>query len=144
MKNNILHLTENNLTLIEYEPKAVGSIIEFEIGLPKGALIDSLALKGTVISSEAVHYDNGGKYIQNIRFLDQSAPDRLILKAYIKYLERNKVIDELVANKKIEGLYENSDIKSIMVNFYECSEEIFERFALIEFSYTKTKNRFLH
>jgi hypothetical protein len=144
MKNRILHLTEDNLTLIEFEPKDTGSVIEFEIGLPEGALIDRLALKGTVIRSEAVTFDNGEQYLHHIRYLDQTASDKLVLSAYIKYLERTKVIDELVGNKKIGGLYKNAEIKSLMENFYECSQEIFERFAVIKFAYTKTKDTFFH
>lgn len=131
MKSNILHLTENSLTLIENEPKETSSIIEFEIRLPKDALIDNLPLKGIVIKSEAVAYNNEKKHLQEISFVDLTGPDRAILKAYIKYLEREKVIDDL---------HTHADFKRVMESVMECKEEIIERLAMIEFTCAKTKD----
>ncbi len=135
MKGSILRITEKGLILIEDEPQETGSVIEFDIRLPQDALIDNLPLKGTIIKSEAVEHHSGIKYLHEIEFLGLAVSDKLILKAYIKFLEREKLIDEL---------YTHGDLKSLTENLKECNEEIIERLALLEFTYAKTKKITFH
>ncbi len=131
MEMGILSLTENSLVLVDDKPFKLGSIIEFAIQFPEDALIESLPLKGKITKTEKADDTNKSKYLCEVTFQELTTADKLILTAYIQYLKREKVIDDL---------YTLPDLRSLLKNTEKCREEIKERLALIEFNYAKTKN----
>ncbi|MBU3917525.1 hypothetical protein KKA14_18485 [bacterium] len=131
MINSIVRLMEDNLTLITSEPEEIGVTTDFEIKLPKDVILDSLSLRGKVTKRARLSNDQGAYYLMEISVLDLTETNRLILLAYIKYLEREKQLDDL---------FTHFNLKSVMENVLKCRDEFIEYKALEEFINAKIKD----
>ena len=135
MKNDILRLKENIITLIGNLPKEIGSHIEFEIKLPKGTALENIFLKGTVVECSQILHDKRNEYLLEISVSSLTELDGEVLQAYIKYLEREKQVDES---------YTQSDIVNLLEIVQKCREEIVNHKALEEYIHAKIKGLSFH
>lgn len=95
MANEMVKFSEELVTLRTDEPKTVGSKMDVEVRLPKGILIKSFLLNGTITACEYVHNGESGSYELQLKIGSLSPMNQKILEAYKDYLEREKMLNEI-------------------------------------------------
>lgn len=135
MENNIIQLAEDRIILLDDEPQFEGDKVEFHIKFPEGALIDSLKLFGIVERCEVIRKNDQEKYLLKISLFKPNDSDLLILRSYLVYLEREKLIDQI---------HNSLDFNAITKNILRCKNEWCEHSAINEFLWAKINNETFH
>ncbi len=104
MKNRLLRLEGNSLVLIRDTPEKIDSKIKFEINLPQGAVLEKLTIEGKVNNCVQAAMDGENRYVTEVDISNLMDTDRLILDAYMTYLEREKQVDEIHTGLDLEGI----------------------------------------
>ena len=95
--NKVIELTESTLKLKSDQPRNEGTKVDVDITFPEGATIKSLLVSGIVIKCDLVNYrhDNSDNYLLEVQIDRLTAVAEKILKAYIDFLQRDKMLKEI-------------------------------------------------
>lgn len=135
MKSSILQIEESKIVVANKVALAIGSLIDFDIIFPEGSIIRSLGLQGIVKDCSKIETNESTNYIIEVAVSEMEETKRLILQSYIKYLERERLIDEM-RNKL--------DLKGLTEGIVECGEECFKYSAVKEYIWAKINKTEFH
>ena len=135
MKNNIIQLSEDKVTIIDNAPQSVGASVEILIKFPQGAVMDALTLKGKVSRCEKMKATAEKNYLLELDISDLEPPIKLILQFYIVYLEREKLVDQI---------HQSLDFNSIFKDILDGKDTCLEDEAKKEFFWAKLNNITFH
>jgi hypothetical protein len=96
-----IRLAEDVVTLRSDRPKYMGTKVDLEVELPKGILLQSFTINGTITSCKYVSDNRTGSYISEMKIGDISPINRKILKAYVDFLERKEMLKRLKMDLKV-------------------------------------------
>lgn len=96
-----IRLSEDVVTLRSDRPKYLGTKVDLEVELPKGILLQSFTINGTITSCKYVSDNNTGSYISEMKIGDISPMNKKILKAYVDFLERKEMLKRLKMDLKV-------------------------------------------
>ena len=95
MSNKLIDFSEERVVLQTNSPKAVGTKMDVEVRLPKGILIKSFLLHGTITACECHSEDGSNRYILHVKVGNLSPINQKILEAYKDYMEREKMLHDI-------------------------------------------------
>lgn len=95
MASELITFDEGAVTLRTDTPKPVGTKMDVEIRLPKGILIKSFLLNGTITVCKCVNKGESSTYLLKMKIGSLSPMNQKILEAYQDYLEREKMLNEI-------------------------------------------------
>lgn len=95
MASKLITFNDESVLLRTDTPKPVGTKMDVEIRLPKGILIRSFLLNGTVTLCECVHKEGSSTYLLKMKIGNLSPVNQKILEAYQDYLKREKMLSEI-------------------------------------------------
>jgi hypothetical protein len=95
MANEMITCTEESVTLRADVPKPVGTKMDVEVRLPKGILIKSFLLNGTITACECAREAGSGRYVLKMKIGSLSPMNQKILEAYKDFLERERMLKEI-------------------------------------------------
>ncbi|MBW2108609.1 MAG: hypothetical protein JRI36_08105 [Deltaproteobacteria bacterium] len=95
MATEMIRFTENSVTLRTDTPRPVGSEINVEVGLPKGILVTSFVLNGTITDCRCIRTGHTRQWELDMVVGRLSPVTRQIFEAYKDYLEREKMLNEI-------------------------------------------------
>jgi len=96
-----IRLAEDVVTLRSDRPKHMGTRVDLEVELPEGILLQSFTINGTITSCKYVSDNGSGSYISEMKIGDISPMNKEILKAYVDFLERRKMLKRLKTDLKV-------------------------------------------
>lgn len=96
-----IRLAEDVVTLRSDRPKYMGTKVDLEVELPKGILLQSFTINGTITSCKYVSDNTTGSYISEMKIGDISPMNKKILKAYVDFLERREMLKRLKMDLKV-------------------------------------------
>ncbi|NVM21880.1 MAG: hypothetical protein HWN68_08890 [Desulfobacterales bacterium] len=105
--SELIELTGETITLYADTPKGVGSTIDFEVKLPEGILLKSFMINGTITACESVRHNGSCNYMIQMRLGEISPINKMILEAYIDFLERDNMLKKITMD--FGGLQEALD-----------------------------------
>ncbi len=88
----MIKLSANTATLHADAPKDVGSIMAVEVKLPEGVLLESFVLNGTISGCEPGRHNGSKAYILEMKIGRLSPVNKMVLKAYVDFLEREEML----------------------------------------------------
>lgn len=100
MKSEVVAFSEDKITLRASSPKDVGSKIDLEVRLPKGILIKSFLLNGTVTRCADEKCPETGGYLLEMKIGDLSPLNEKILHAYKDFLDRERELNDIKVDLK--------------------------------------------
>jgi len=95
MASEMIKFSEETVILRTDTPKPVGTKMDLEVRLPKGILIKSFLLKGTITACECVRKAGSNSYEMKMKIGNLSPVNQKILEAYKDFLEREKMLNEI-------------------------------------------------
>jgi hypothetical protein len=95
MANKLIDFSEQQVVLRADTPKAVGTKMDVEIRLPKGILIKSFLLNGTITACECQRTSGSDSYLLQMKIGRLSPINQKILEAYKDFLERERQLNEI-------------------------------------------------
>jgi len=95
MNYEIIKLTKNNVKFSSDKPRSIGTESELEIALPKDANLDSFTIKGTITDCRHVRNNGASSYLFDMNISELSEKNRLILDAYVDFLERENILAKI-------------------------------------------------
>jgi hypothetical protein len=95
MASKLITFNDESVLLRTDTPKPVGTKMDVEIRLPKGILIRSFLLNGTVTLCECVQKEGSNTYLLKMKIGNLSPVNQKILEAYQDYLKREKMLSEI-------------------------------------------------
>jgi hypothetical protein len=95
MANELITFSDKSVTLRTDRPKPVGTKMDVEIRLPKGILIKSFLLNGTITVCECVSKGDSSTYLLKMKIGSLSPLNKKILEAYQDYLDREKMLKDI-------------------------------------------------
>lgn len=95
MATEVISLTRETVTLFTDMPRDLGTKIDLEVRLPEGMLLKSFALKGTITGCEFLSESGLSGYILEMKIGEVSPLNQKILDAYIDFLERQRVLEDI-------------------------------------------------
>ncbi len=94
-EKEIICITQDTVTLYNKSPFKIGSDINVDIELPEEILLDSFQLGGTIRTCNHIQNNGSSGYLMEININNLPTTEKLILKAYVDFLEREKQINEI-------------------------------------------------
>ena len=95
MKSQVIAFDENTITLRASARKEIGKKINLEVKLPKGILIKSFLVNGTIVCCDPDQCEEQGGFLLKVKIGKLSPLNEKILDAYKDYLGREKMIKEI-------------------------------------------------
>jgi hypothetical protein len=95
MKEEIIRLTKDTVVFSTEMPKDIGVKMDIEVPLPEDVHLDSFTLNGTI--TDCRHIRNNGTNVYMLEMSIGGLPEknRLILDAYIDFLEREEILNKI-------------------------------------------------
>lgn len=95
MQSEVVAFSEDKITLRASSPRNVGAKIDLEVRLPKGILIKSFSLNGTVTRCDQEQCSDSTGYLLEMKIGDLTPLNEKILEAYKDFLNREKTLNEI-------------------------------------------------
>jgi hypothetical protein len=95
MANKLIDFSEERVVLEADTPKAIGTKMDVEVRLPKGILIKSFLLNGTITACECQSNCGANSYVLQMKIGNLSPINQKILEAYKDFLEREQMLNEI-------------------------------------------------
>lgn len=95
MASELITFSEESVTLRTDTPKPVGTRMDVEVRLPKGILIKSFLLNGTITACECVNKSGSSCYVLKMKIGRLSPMNQKILEAYKDFLDRDIMLNEI-------------------------------------------------
>ena len=108
MKEEIIKLTKDTVVFNTETPKDIGEKMDLEVPLPEDVLLDSFTLNGTI--TDCRHIRNNGTNVYMLEMSIGGLPEknRLILDAYIDFLEREATLNKIkIDNMELQNALTN-------------------------------------
>ncbi len=119
----VIGLIEDRVTLRTDTPADVGSRVTFDVKMPKGVLLRSVIVDGTITCCESVGHNGSNLYIVEMVIGNMSPVNKSVLEAYVAFLEREKVLGETRVDLK--GLREAcSDLEAKLARLRKAADEV--------------------
>lgn len=117
----LIDLTEETATILYDESQEQGSVVEFEIEMPEGVLLDSFTLNGVVTKSDYIRNNGSSGYLTELKIGDLSIEKRKILDAYVAFLKQEKELDKI-----------HIDYDAIQNAIHKLSQNFFQIVSIVE------------
>ncbi|SPD73328.1 hypothetical protein PITCH_A1800014 [uncultured Desulfobacterium sp.] len=95
MNHEIIKLTKNMAVFSADTPISIGTESDLEIALPKDVTLDSFTIKGMITECRHVRNNETSSYLFKMNITELTEKNRLILDAYVDFLEREKILDKI-------------------------------------------------
>jgi len=123
MTTQLIKLTGNKVALLTNTPKDTGTKIDLKVRLPKGSLLKSFTLSGTIVRCQPVTVSNDESpgYVLEVKLGDISPMNKNILDAYVDFIERRNMLKGVKVDfKALEDVI--SDFREKLTQLRETSE----------------------
>jgi hypothetical protein len=100
MKSEVVAFSEDRVMLRASVPKNIGEKVDLEVRLPKGILIKSFILNGTVTQCAHERCPEKGGYLLEMEIGDLSPLNEKILEAYKDFLSRDQALRKIKLDLK--------------------------------------------
>lgn len=95
MKKEIIRLTNDFVVFSAEKPKEIGTEANLDIRLPQDTDLDSFSVRGTITDCRHVLDNGNSRYVIEMNIGELPEKNRMILDAYVNFLEREKVLDKM-------------------------------------------------
>ncbi len=130
MKEQIIKITRDKVVFRTETHKEIGNRTEVEIELPKGINMATFSVNGIITDCRPVQDRVNSTYLVEMRLDEPSEQNRLILDAYVDFLEKEVLLEQI--RKKNETLHKALN---------KLSEKMTQVIAVAEFSLEKIKGK---
>ena len=123
MTEEILKLTKDTVVFSTEAFREIGKEAEIKIGLPEGVDLDSFSVRGIVTDSKHIRSNGNSTYIVEMDLGELPEKNRIIFDAYLAFLEREAVLDEL---KK-----DDEELQAALTTLEEKMRQVIAAFELL-------------
>lgn len=95
MASQMIRFTEQYVTLRTDAPRTIGTEMDVEVRLPRGILIKSFLVNGTITGCRSEQEDGTSSYVLEMKIGHLAPMNQKILEAYKDYLERERMLNEI-------------------------------------------------